>query len=312
MKNAPILLSDSNVVIQDKSGKKKWAACILFLLFFARLPGFAQDFSELRVDRAAAGYRFTEGPAWSGEFLLFSDIPSNRILKYTPGQPVAVFRENSGGANGNAFDARGRLYTCEGGARRVTRTDSKGNVEVLAERFEGKRLNAPNDLTVRRDGHVYFTDPAFGSLEDTRELPFYGVYHITPRGELSAVSRMDKRPNGIALSPNGRLLYVVGSDERVVRVYDVDRAGVPSNPRILISGIEGVPDGLRTDEKGNLYIAAKALLIYTAEGKLLRTVNLAETPSNVEFGDADLQGLYVTARTSVYHIRLPVKGAAQR
>lgn len=285
----------------------------MVLAVFAIAPSAgAQDFSELRVDRVATGYRFTEGPAWSGEFLLFSDIPTNRILKLTPGQPVAVFRENSGGANGNAFDAKGRLYTCEGAARRVTRTAAGGKVEVLAERFEGKRLNAPNDIAVRRDGHVYFTDPAYGSQEDTRELPFYGVYHLTPRGELNVIARMDKRPNGVALAPNGRLLYVSGADERVVRVYDLDRSGSATNGRILISGIEGVPDGLRTDEKGNLYIAAKALLIYSQAGQLIRSINLPETPANLEFGDAGLQGLYITARTGLYHIHMPVKGAAQR
>lgn len=282
-------------------------------LLLSAAPGApAQDFSGLLVERVATGYRFTEGPAWQGAYLLFSDIPTNRILKLAPGQPVSVFRENSGGANGNAFDAKGRLYTCEGGARRVTRTTPDGNVEVLAERFEGKRLNAPNDIAVRRDGHAYFTDPAYGSMEDTRELPFYGVFHLTPRGELNVIARMDKRPNGVALSPNGRLLYVNGADERVARVFDVDRAGRATNPRILISGIEGVPDGLRTDEKGNLYIAAKTLLIYSPAGQLLSSVSLPETPANLEFGDADLMGLYITARTSVYRIRMPVKGAAQR
>jgi gluconolactonase len=272
----------------------------------------AQDFSELRVERAASGFRFTEGPAWSGEFLLFSDIPTNRILKLVPGEAPALFREDSGGANGNAFDSRRRLYTCEGGNRRVTRTTADGKVEVLAERFEGKRLNAPNDIAVRRDGHAYFTDPAYGSQEDTRELPFYGVFHITPRGELNVIARMDKRPNGIALAPNGRTLYVNGADERVVRMYDLDRSGTASNGRVLISGIEGVPDGLRVDEKGNLYVAAGKLLIYSPTGQLIRALALPETPSNVEFGDADLQSLYVTARRSVYHIRMPVKGAVQR
>lgn len=298
-------------MFQDKLTRKIAFAGFL-LLILASPVALAQDFSELRVERAATGFRFTEGPAWAGTHLLFSDIPSNRILKLTPGQPASVFRENSGGANGNAFDARGRLYTCEGSARRVTRTTPGGKVEVLAERFEGKRLNAPNDIAVRRDGHAYFTDPAYGGTEDTRELPFYGVFHLTPRGELNVIARMDKRPNGVALSPNGRLLYVNGADERVVRVFDVDRSGNATNPRILISGIEGVPDGLRTDEKGNLYIAAKTLLIYSPTGQLLRSVSLPETPANLEFGDPDLMGLYITARTSVYHMRMPVKGAAQR
>lgn len=283
------------------------------MLALTGLSAPGQDFSDLQVERGPTGFRFTEGPAWSGEFLLFSDIPSSRILKLVPGQPgVAVFREDSGGANGNAFDSKGRLYTCEGGNRRVTRTSQDGKIEVLAERFDGKRLNAPNDIVVRRDGHAYFTDPAYGSQEDSRELPFYGVFHLTPRGDLNVIARMDKRPNGVALSPNGRTLYVNGADERVVRMYDLDRSGNATNGRVLISGIEGVPDGIRTDEKGNLYVAAKALLIYSPSGQFLRTVNLPETPANLEFGDGDLKGLYITARRSIYYIRMPVKGAAQR
>lgn len=272
----------------------------------------AQIYTDLRVERVAAGYRFTEGPVWSREgYLLFSDIPQNLIVKWTPGQGTADFRAQSGGANGNAFDAQGRLYTCEGRNRRVVRTGRKGGLEVLAERFQGKRLNAPNDIVVRRDGHVYFTDPAFGSQADTRELDFYGVYHIGPKGGLELIARPEGRPNGIALSPDGKILYVANSDERNVRAYDLDRQGRASNERVLVSGIEGVPDGLTVDEKGNLYVAARAIAVYTPEGKLLTSIEMPETPSNCAFGDPDFGALYVTARTSVYRIRLDVKGAVQ-
>lgn len=272
----------------------------------------AQDFSDLKVERIAAGFKFTEGPVWSREgFLLFSDVPANLMVRWTPGQGTSNFREQSNGANGNAFDARGRLYTCESRTRRVTRTDKKGRIEVLAEKWEGKRLNAPNDIVVRRDGHVYFTDPAFGGQADARELDFYGVYHITPKREMELVARPKGRPNGIALSPNGRILYVANSDERNVRAYDLDRSGRASNERVVVSGIEGVPDGMKVDEKGNLYVAAKGVAVYTADGKHLKTIEIAETPANCAFGDPDFQALYVTARTSVYHIRLDVKGAVQ-
>ena len=196
-------------------------------------------------------------------------------------------------------------------ARRVTRTDKKGAIEVLAEKWEGKRLNAPNDIVVSKTGHVYFTDPAFGSQADTRELDFYGVYHIPPKGELSAIAKPAGRPNGIALSPNGRILYVANSDERNIRAYDVDRNGEVSGERTVVSGIDGVPDGIRTDEKGNLYVAAKGIVVYSPAGKLLATIPVAETPSNCAFGDADVQTLYITARTSLYRVRLDVKGAVQ-
>jgi gluconolactonase len=283
-----------------------------WVLALVALPLAAQDFSDIQVEKAAHGFRFTEGPAWSREgYLLFSDIPGNKIMKYVPGEGYPVFREPSNGANGNAFDAQGRLYTCESFARRVTRTDKKGHIEVLADKWEGKRLNAPSDIVVSKSGHVYFTDPAFGSQADTRELDFYGVYHIAPKGELSAIARPVGRPNGITLSPNGRILYVGNSDERNIRAYDVDRNGEVSGERVFVSGVEGVPDGIRTDEKGNLYVAAKGILVYSPEGKLLATIPLAETPSNCAFGDPDLQTLYITARTSLYRVRLDVKGAVQ-
>lgn len=274
-------------------------------LAFAVLPLAAQDFSGVQLERAAAHYRFTEGPAWSRDgYLLFSDIPGDRIMKLVPGEGVTVFRQPSHGANGNAFDAQGRLYTCESQTRRVTRTDQKGRIEVLADKWEGKRLNAPNDIVVSKSGHVYFTDPAFGNQQDTRELDFYGVFHITPKGALSVVARPAGRPNGITLSPNERILYVTNSDERNLRAYDVDRNGEVSGERTLVTGIEGVPDGIRTDEKGNLYVAAKGIQVYTPEGKHLATIPVGETPSNCALGDADFQTLYITARTSVYRARL--------
>jgi gluconolactonase len=270
----------------------------------------AQDFSDVRIERIAAGHKFTEGPVWSREgFLLFSDVPQDLILQWTPGKGVSRFRESSNGANGNTFDAQGRLYTCESRTRRVVRMDRKGQLEVLAERFEGKRLNAPNDIVVRRDGHVYFTDPAFGAQQDTRELDFFGVYHITPRGEIEAIARWKTRPNGVALSPDGRILYVTNSDERNVYAFDLDRQGRAANPRVVVSGIDGVPDGMAVDEKGNLYVTARALFVYTPQGKLLATIEMPETPSNCAFGDPDFGALYVTARSSVYRIRLDVKGA---
>jgi len=276
------------------------------------LRASAQENGEDQMQRVAGGYRFTEGPAWSREgFLLFSDVPNDRIMKYVPGQKPVVFRENSNGANGNAFDGQGRLYTCESRTRRVVRMDKKGEIQVLADKWEGKRLNAPNDIVVRKDGHVYFTDPAFGNQADTRELDFYGVYHITPKEEMRLVAKPVGRPNGIALSHNGRVLYVANSDEHLVRDYDVDRNGELSNERVVISGVDGVPDGIRVDEKGNIYLAATGVMIFDAQGKFIETLGMAETPANCAFGDADLQTLYITARTSLYRVRRDVKGALQ-
>src|SRR2546422_651156 len=255
----------------------------------------AQEEEDLKVERVAGGFRFTEGPAWSREgYLLFSDVPNDVILKYVPGEKPTVFRENSNGANGNAFDAQGRFYSCESRTRRVVRVDKKGNIEVLAEKWEGKRLNAPNDIVVRKDGQIYFTDPAFGDQADTRELDFYGVYHINPKGVMNLIAKSAGRPNGIAFSPNGRILYVANSDDRNVRAYDVDHNGAVSNERVVVSNIDGVPDGIRLDEKGNLYVTAKGASVYTSAGKLLHTIELSETPANCAFRDPDLQTFYIT------------------
>jgi gluconolactonase len=272
----------------------------------------AQDYSDLRIEKVATGYIFTEGPAWSRDgYLIFSDIPGDKLLHFKPGEKPTNFRDNSNGAIGNTFDVQGRLYSCESHSRRVTRTDKKGKIEVLAERWQGKRLNAPNDIVVRKDGQIYFTDPAFGNQQDTRELDFYGVFHISHRGELDVVAKSKGRPNGIALSPNGRILYVTNSDQRNVRAYDLDRNGEASNERVLISNIAGIPDGIKVDESGNLYVASARMEVYTAEGKPIGGFVMSETPSNCAFGDGDFESLYITARTSVYRVRLNVKGSLQ-
>ena len=279
------------------------AAALVFLVS-------AQDFSQISINQIVKGLTFTEGPAWSKEgFLIFSDTPSDRLLKWVPGHEVEVFREDAHGPSGNAFDGQGRLYTCETRARRVTRTGKDGEISVLADKWEGKRLNAPNDVVVSKNGHVYFTDPAFGDQADRRELDFYGVYHLPPKGSIKLVAKPVGRPNGIALSPSGRILYVVNSDERNVRAYDVDHNGDTSNERVLISGIAGVPGGIRTDEKGELYITTNGIAVYSAAGRVLHAIEMHDRPSNCAFGEPDYMSLLVTARGAVYRIRLDVRGA---
>src|SRR5579872_2479024 len=271
-----------------------------------------QDFSDIKVEKLTQDMSFAEGPAWSPDgYLLFSDTVQNKIRKFIPGKGIVDFADRAGGPIGNAYDAEGRLYSCEFRERRVTRTAKNGKVEVIAARFNGKRFNAPNDVVVRRDGNVYFTDPAFGNQEDTRELDFYGVYHITPKGQLSLIGKPKGLPNGITFSPNGRILYVAMSGDHTIVAFDVDHAGEVSNERVLISGIDGVPDGIRCDEKGNIYVAAKGIAVYNPAGKLLTTIPVTETPANCAFGDSDFQTLYITARTSVYRVRLDVKGSVQ-
>jgi gluconolactonase len=285
---------------------------LLWSALFAS-AAIAQDFEHMEVQRIAAHLHYADGPAWSHEgFLLFSDTVADKFHKFVGGVGESEAGDHPGGAMGSAYDVEGRLYICEFRQRRVTRTLKNGKTEVLVSRFEGKRLNAPNDIIVRRDGHVYFTDPAFGGQQDARELDFYGVFHITPKGELELVAKWKTRPNGVTLSPNGRTLYVSDSDQRLVRAYDLDGKGVASNERVVVEKIAGVPDGIRTDEKGNLYVAAKAVYVYSLpNARLLGEVTVGETPSNLAFGDPDLETLFITARTSVYRVRLGVKGALQ-
>ena len=282
----------------------------LLALSLLTLPLAAQDFANLKVEEVAKEFKGGEGPVWSREgYLIFSDYEVNRIYKLAPGGKPEVYREDSGGANGNAMDAQGRLYTCEYRTRRVTRTGRDGKVEVLADHFEGKRFNAPNDIVVRRDGNVYFSDPLFTPL-DHRDLDFYGVYHITPDGKIEAIARMKTRPNGVTLSPDGKILYVANTDERNIRAYDLDAKGNASGERIAIANLPGGPDGIRTDRNGNLFIAARGVVVYSPDGKLLGRIPTPVNPRNLAFGDPDLKTLYLVGNT-IYRVRLETPGAVQ-
>jgi gluconolactonase len=278
-------------------------------LAFIALALSAQDFSEIKFDHLAKDIGFAEGPAWSRKgYLVFSDTVGDRLMKWVPGAAIEPLRRAAGPA-GNAFDQEGRLYTCETRGRRVVRSDDKGAVDVIADKWEGKRLNAPNDVVVSKTGHVYFTDPAFGEQADHRELDFYGVYHMPPKGPLKLIAKPAGRPNGIALSPNGRVLYVVNSDERNVRAYDLDKNGEPSNERILISKIPSVPGGIRPDANGNLYVTGAGVYVYSADGKPVHTIELHRPASNCAFGEIDGQTLFITAGSEVHRARFGVKGA---
>jgi gluconolactonase len=281
---------------------------LLLLLMASGLA--AQDFSHLQVEPVAEGFPGGEGPVWSREgFLIFSDYSKDRLYKYVPGKPPEVYREDSHGANGNTMDRQGRLYSCEYKSRRVTRSNRNGRIEVLADKFEGKRFNAPNDIVVRRDGQVYFSDPLFTPLEQ-RELDFYGVFHVTPKGKIEAIARMKTRPNGVTLSPDGKILYVANTDEKNIRAYALDRDGNASGERIAIADLPAGPDGIRTDVKGNLYVAARGVVVYSPDGKLLGKIAPPVNPRNLSFGDKDLRTLYMVGN-SIFRVRLDVAGSVQ-
>ena len=269
---------------------------------------------EARVEKVADGFRFTEGPVWNpAGFLLFSDIPANQILKLVPGAPPAVFRTPSGNPNGLTYDRSGRLLMCEHSNRRMTRLEPDGTLTVLAASYEGKILNSPNDRVVRSEGTIYFTDPPFGIPEgQKKELPFQGVYKIAPDGKLTLLVQDFDRPNGIALSPDEKTLYVDDSVRLHVRAFAVAADGSISNGRVLAelkSQRPGVPDGLKVDRQGNLYVTgAGGVWVFDKAGKHLGTIVLSELPANCAWGDKDFRTLYLTARTGLYKIRLKIPG----
>lgn len=273
----------------------------------------AQDFSEVQFERNAVGLRYGEGPVWSKAVagILFADVPNNVIQAFVPGKGVGKFKEQLQGPSGLAMDSDGRLIVAETRGRRLIRypAGQDKDFEVLVDKFEGKKFNAPNDVVVRKDGQIYFTDPAFGAQADSMELGFYGIYHVTTKGEVSLVAKPKGRPNGLALSPNGKILYVTNSDERKIYAYDLDGRGKATGERVVVAKTDGIPDGIETDEKGNLYVAEDTLRVYTPAGKNLESMRLAEKPSNLAFGDPDGLTLYVTTKTGLYRTRVKLGGA---
>ena len=284
--------------------------------------------------KVAEGFRFTEGPVLvrDGGYLLFSDPNSNRIYSYSDETGLAVFRDKSGydaadiaeygqpGSNGLTLDARGRLTLDEHGRHRVSRVERDGSVTVLADSFEGKRLNSPNDLVYRSDGSVYFTDPPFGLpkfYDDPRkQLPFSGVFRIAPSGKLALLTREFKGPNGIAFSPDEKTLYVGNWDPaaKIVKRYGVRRDGSLDAGAIFVDLTQRIPgdealDGIKVDELGHVYLSAPGgVWIFDAAGKHLGTI-VAPTPvHNFAWGGADGKTLYLCARSNLYRIPLLVAG----
>jgi gluconolactonase len=274
---------------------------------------------KLEVEQVATGFGFTEGPIWCGDYLLFSDIPRNRIIclrMFSDGPEVTTFRRPSGNSNGLTLDRSGRLITCESSTRRVTRTEVDGSISVLAERYQGKRMNSPNDVVVKSDGSIYFTDPftLFGENAQPKELDFNGVYRIAPDGEMVPIVDDNIMPNGLAFSPDESVLYINDTRKRHIRAFGVNEDGSIGNGRVFIEmhGEEpGAPDGMKVDQRGNVYCTGPGgIWIIEPGGKCLGVLTLPEVPFNFAWGDADWKTLYVTARTSVYRLRLSAVGIA--
>jgi sugar lactone lactonase YvrE len=263
------------------------------------------------AEKVAGSFKFLEGPVWipARNELLFSDIPANKICRYKDGQ-FEVFRHPSGGANGNALDPQGRLVTCEHELRRISRTKQDGTVIPLATHYEGKRLNSPNDVVCKSDGSVYFSDPPYGVKPEDRELDFQGVFRVSPDGKtLTLLVRDFVKPNGLAFSPDEKVLYIADTELSHIRAFDVNADGSITNSRVFCK-VER-PDGFRVDVAGSLYICAmKSVEIFDRTGKKVGEITLPERPANVAFGDSDRRTLYICARTSLYRARVPIAGCS--
>lgn len=270
---------------------------------------------KVKIERVATGFKFTEGPIWFAEenYLLFSDIPANKIFQLTPDGKLTIFREPSHNSNGLTRDKQGRLIACEHGTRRVTRTEKDGSITVLADKFQGKNLNSPNDVVVKSDGAIYFTDPPYGIKPEQQEQPIQGVYRLSPDGnEIIVVADDFIKPNGLAFSPDEKQLYIDDSERRHIRVFDVQADGTLANGRIFYDmNIKkpGLPDGMKVDVQGHIYCTgAGGVWVFDRNGNHLGTIVTPEQPANCAWGDEDWQSLYITAQTSVYKIRVNIPG----
>jgi gluconolactonase len=285
--------------------------------------------SAATVEKVATGMGFVEGPVWvpdsQGSYLLFSDIPANKVWRLDGSDRVSAFIDpvtpadspagGTGGSNGLALDLEGRVVLCEHGNRRVARLEADGSRTTLAERYQGKRLNSPNDIVYHSSGSAYFTDPTYG-VPDTklRELDWAGIYRLRADGSVDLLSTDLENPNGIGLSPDEKTLYVANSHptKRLWMAYPVADDGTLGDGRVHFDGssleARGVPDGFAVDERGNIWASGPGgIVVIDPSGKHLGTIELPEQPANAGFG-GDGSMLYATARTSLYRVPLKVRG----
>lgn len=259
-----------------------------------------------KVELLAGGFTFTEGPACDAEGnVYFTDIPNERIHKWSIDGKLTTFRENSGKANGLYFDREGNLLACEGGNRRLTSISPGGKVSVLADGFQGKKLNSPNDLWVDPKGGVYFSDPRYGQ-EDGLEQDGFQVYYLPPnRKELVRVIGDLVKPNGVLGAADGKTLYVADAGGGKTYAYRIQPDGSLTD-RKLAAPVGA--DGMTLDERGNLYLARNVVHVYSPEGKAITTIEVPEPPANVCFGGKDRKTLFITARKGLYAVRMNVRG----
>ncbi len=285
------------------------------------------------IEELAGGFIWTEGPAWDRKhgYLLFSDTQTNTITKWEPGKGTSVFLKPSGyngtepftgkepGSNGLAFDHQGHLIMNQHGNRRIARLEADGKQTVIADRYDGKRFNSPNDLAIKSNGDVYFTDPAYGlpkQLDDPgKEIPFQGVYRVSTDGKVSVLDKDLKTPNGIAFSPDEKTLYVSNTEGGDWWAYDVQKDGGVASKRLFFDGNPlkkngpGAPDGMKVDVHGNIFAAGQGgILVLSPKGKLLGYFSMGAPTANCGWGE-DGSTLFITSNHNLYRIKLSTKGA---
>lgn len=292
--------------------------------------------ANVLVEKLVDGHKWAEGPVWNRKdgYLLFSDIPNNAIFQWREGKGESLFMQPAGytgkepftgrepGTNGLTYDSEGRLVACEHGDRRVSRLEADGKTKTtLADKYDGKRLNSPNDLVYKSNGDLYFTDPIYGlpkGAEDpARELDFCGVYRLSPSGKLTLLTKEITRPNGIAFSPDEKKLYVASSDpdKAIWMVYDVQPDGTIANGKVFFDATAwakekrpGLPDGMKVDKDGNIFATGPGgVHVFSPEGKLLGTFDTGVPTANVAWGN-DGSTLYITANTALLRVKLNTKG----
>jgi len=271
---------------------------------------------DAKVVNLAGDMKFTEGPVWraeAGGYLVFSDIPANELKQWTTRSGLTTFRQPSQNANGNTVDRTGRLVTCEHSGRRVSVQEKDGTVRTLVDRCNGRKFNSPNDVVVKSDGTVWFTDPPYGLPKgETKEQDGNYVFRFDPRTKTTTVVVKDfAMPNGLCWSPDEKRLYIADSGKpRHIRVFDVEPDGTLTGGAVFCEIDKGGPDGIRCDASGRIFSSAgDGIHIFSPDGKLIGKILVPETPANLCFGGADGKTLFITARTSLYSIPLLVTGA---
>src|SRR5438477_10708558 len=330
------MMSSSSRTLQSHSGLRRtfcWSTAAVLLALLSSVPTCAQDSKrhfelqaqtakfwdliphDAKLETVATGFGFTEGPVWDrAGFLYVSDETLNKIFRVyvSDGRKEEVI--SLGDPDGSTYDQHGRLIDCASVLRAIIEVSKDGRYKILADNFEGKKFNSPNDVISGPDGGLYFTDPTLDLPEGQKqEIPFQGVYRLDPSGSVRLLTKDLTQPNGLAFSPDGKHFYVDDSAQRNIRVYEVGPDANLTNGRVFGEEKggpqEGVPDGIKVDEHGNLFVTGpKGTWVWDAQGHHLGTIVVPEQPANLAWGDADYRTLYITATTSVYRLRTKAQG----